>query len=148
MEKTLKERNALPVAVLLAGYGAWAAFAAAMAFAREVAPISDLMAALLGAFFADGKVPAVAERFVDFILGLVAAVMMAWAALCAFVASGPLRAGRRRARVALAVSACAWFAVDEAFSVAFGVWINVAGNLALFLWFLLPLAFVETAKDA
>jgi len=54
-------------------------------------------------------------QFVQFIFGVLGAVMFGWMVLLGAVVLGPFRRGERWSWIAVSVSIVAWFAIDSVF---------------------------------
>lgn len=84
-------------------------------------------------------VPAPAVGYIRFANGIIGAVMAGWMMVIIALARGPFLAGERFGWSAIAWPLLGWYVVDTAFSVAHGVWGNVALNTGAALMFGIPL---------
>ena len=82
---------------------------------------------------------AAAIAYVEFVYGVLGAVLIGWMAMVIALVRGPFRRGEPIAWTMLATSTSIWFVIDTAFSLAMGFWQNAVLNLALFCLFAVPL---------
>lgn len=95
---------------------------------------------LFGAADADGRFDATTVDYLEFVYGVLGAVMIGWGASLLLIVMGPFRRGEREGWNMLAVSLGVWYVVDSAFSVYSGFAANAALNTVFFVLYLIPLA--------
>jgi hypothetical protein len=132
--------------VLSAAGLAWALFGTVFAFLNQAPFMRDLMSQLWQPFLGSQGPDLVYDRLLAFALGVLGATMLSWAAILQFLVWRPLRRGESWAWWAILTSVLVWFAIDESFSLWFGVTINAVGNLVLLAWFVAPLLVLRVAK--
>ncbi len=97
-----------------------------------------------GLFFsssgAQATFSAQAFHYINFVYGLLGAVMLGWMVMIWRVVMGPFRRGEREAWNTLALSIMIWFVVDSSFSLVMGFPANAVFNTLIFLLFAAPLA--------
>jgi len=81
-----------------------------------------------------------AARYVAFAHAVLGAVLVGWGTVMFLVTRDLLARGRRAGWRLLAVSLCAWFVPDTAYSLLSGFWPNALLNAGLLVLFVLPLA--------
>jgi hypothetical protein len=81
-----------------------------------------------------------AVHYLQFVYGVLGAVMAAWMIPLLFILFGAFRRGEREAWLAIALSISLWFLVDSAWSAYMGFWGNVVLNSGFFLLYFIPLA--------
>jgi hypothetical protein len=81
-----------------------------------------------------------AMAYIQFVNGVLGAVMIGWMVAIVLLVQGPFRRGERFGWDAIAASVAVWFAVDTSFSLVHGVLGNVALNLLMAAGFAVPLA--------
>ena len=84
-------------------------------------------------------VPPESQGYIRFANGIIGAVMAGWMVAIILLARGAFLAGERQGWHAIAWPLACWFLIDTAFSLAHGVWGNVALNTATALMFGVPL---------
>lgn len=125
--------------VLSASIIAWGLFGLAFAFLRGTPLMVPLMGLLWEPFLGKSSPTPEYAALLDFVIGVLGAVMMSWALALLAVTWGALRHGQAWARWTVLGSALLWFAIDEFFSVRAGVVVNALGNLVLLAGLTLPL---------
>ena len=80
-----------------------------------------------------------ARAYVEFVYGVLGAVLIGWMAMVIALVQGPFARGEGFAWTMLAVPIAIWFVADTSFSLAMGYWQNAVLNSALFLLFAVPL---------
>ena len=80
-----------------------------------------------------------AVAYVEFVYGVLGAVLIGWMAMVIALVHGPFRRGEPIAWTMLAASMSIWFVVDSGFSLAMGFWQNAVLNLVVFGLFAVPL---------
>lgn len=80
------------------------------------------------------------QRYVGFLHGVLAAVMLGWSVALLGLAWGACDRGQRWAWQVMAASVAAWFVPGAVWSAWLHVWPNVALDVAVGLLFALPLA--------
>ena len=138
----LSATNKHPVAwwIFAASAGMWGLFGLVLAFFHNASWLSPLMNLLWGPFIGNGTLPNELSRLLDFVLGILGAVMLSWSVALSCLGWQALHNGRTGAWWASLATILAWFIIDESFSILFGVWVNALGNLVLLAGFLVPLA--------
>jgi len=84
--------------------------------------------------------PAVVS-YIQFICAVLGSVMIGWSVTLLFVLFGTFRRGLREGWNLTAISLAAWFLPDTAFSLLSGFWQNAVLNLAIAVFFAIPLGF-------
>ena len=82
---------------------------------------------------------AVAIAYVEFVYGVLGAVLIGWMAMVLMVLHGPFRQGRAFAWGMLAAPIVIWFVPDTIFSMVHGFWQNAVLNVTLATAFAVPL---------
>lgn len=80
-----------------------------------------------------------AENFINFVYGILGAVMIGWAIMLLSTILGGFRRGEQEAWITLSASMVSWFVLDSGFSVAMGFPENALFNLAFFIVYAIPL---------
>lgn len=89
---------------------------------------------------AGGRFDAFTADYIQFVYGVLGAVMVGWGILIGLIVVGPFRRGEREAWNQLAISLSVWFVVDSAYSLYSGYPGNAALNTVFFILFAVPLA--------
>lgn len=79
------------------------------------------------------------KAYMQFIYGVLGAVMFGWTLLILFLLLGSFRQGSRESWQAITLSICLWFVIDTGFSLYTGFWQNGVLNTGFFLLFMIPL---------
>jgi hypothetical protein len=90
-------------------------------------------------FWENGILPGKTPLFETFVYGVLGAVVMGWGIMLAFIAHNPFRKREPWSWWAVLTGMTAWFLLDTAISLYFQVTANAAGNVALFVFFIIPL---------
>ena len=80
-----------------------------------------------------------AIAYVEFVYGVLGAVLIGWMTTVVMLLRGPFRRGEPFAWWLLAVPVVVWFVPDTVFSLATGFWQNAVLNTLLFAAFAVPL---------
>ena len=123
--------------------GCLGAFGLVLAFLHDASWLAPLMGLLWEPFIGQAPLPENLARLLDFVLGILGAVMLSWSVALASLGWQALRRGQTWAWRACLVAALAWFVIDESFSIYFGVTVNALGNLVFLAGLLVPLAMVR-----
>jgi hypothetical protein len=91
------------------------------------------------AFWESGAAPEDVKPFYEWILGIYAAMVLAWALFIVLAARYPFRRREKWSWYCLLASVSIWFLVDTLVCLAFGVYTNAANNLFVYVVFLIPL---------
>lgn len=78
--------------------------------------------------------------YLQFVYGLMGAVMLGWCVSLYYLVHVPFRDGERWAWTALATSITVWFCIDSVHSILAGFWQNALFNVVFFVAFAIPLA--------
>jgi hypothetical protein len=81
-----------------------------------------------------------AVHYIQFVYGVLGAVMAGWMIPLLFILFGAFRRGEREGWLAIALSIGLWFVVDTVWSAYMGFWGNVVLNIGFFLLYFVPLA--------
>jgi hypothetical protein len=78
-------------------------------------------------------------RFKNLILSLCGAMMTTWGILLFGIINNAFKKRELWAWNTVFLSTCAWFTIDEFFSVYYHVWLNAIGNVPLLIMLIVPL---------
>jgi hypothetical protein len=81
-----------------------------------------------------------AVHYIQFVYGILGAVMAGWMIPLLFILFGAFRRGEWEGWLAIALSIGFWFVIDSSWSASMGFWGNVVLNIGFFLLYLIPLA--------
>jgi hypothetical protein len=105
-----------------------------------MAPVfKTLWAPFLGSTVPESNI----DNMITFLLGFGGAYILGWTVLTQVLIWIPLRRGEKWAWWAVLAGILSCFAIDEGYSLYFGVMINAVGNLVLFAWLIIALLFVR-----
>jgi len=82
-----------------------------------------------------------AVSYIQFVCAVLGSVMIGWSAALLLVLFGAFRRGLREGWNLIAIALVAWFLPDTAFSLLSGFWQNAVLNLAIAVFFAIPLGF-------
>lgn len=82
-------------------------------------------------------------RFKHLVISLLGAMMTTWGILLYGVIKYALSKKKMWAWHIIFFSTLSWFIIDEYFSIAYQLWVNVLGNIPLFLMLLIPLSIIR-----
>jgi len=95
------------------------------------------------AFWGVPRVPLDIVAFQGWIYGVLGATVCGWGVMMAFIAHYPFRRREKWARNCLALGLIAWYLVDTALSIYFGVTFNALFNTVLVLAAMPPIYFTR-----
>jgi len=81
-----------------------------------------------------------ATLYVEFVYGVLGAVMIGWMTTLLYILVGSFRSRQREAWWAIAAPIVVWFAVDSWLSISTGFWQNAVFNTLFLVLFIIPLA--------
>lgn len=81
-----------------------------------------------------------ASAYINFVYGVLGAVLAGWCVLLLFVLIGPFRRRERAAWWAVAASLAIWFVLDCVFSFVSGFWQNAVFDIVFMVLAAIPLA--------
>lgn len=97
------------------------------------------------AFWGTSAVDSAAQRFQQWIYGVLGATIAGWGIFLTFIAREAFRRKEKWAWTCIVVGLVTWFVLDTSLSFFYGVYFNVVFNTALLILAFLPLFF--TRKD-
>ena len=100
---------------------------------------------LLGSAAPPPTFGAEAVAYVQFVYGILGAVIAGWGVLLLAVVAGPLRRGDPGAWPAVYGSVAVWFVTDSTLSIVSDHWANVVPNVAFLVPYLAPLVATRLA---
>jgi hypothetical protein len=115
-----------------------------MIFSLTLMLIPDTMQELFNILFygsadADGRFDENASDYIQFVYGVLGAVMIGWSVSMLTTVFGAFKRGEREGWNGLALSIVVWFVVDSAFSIYAGFVENAVFNLTVFVMLAIPL---------
>jgi len=95
------------------------------------------------AFWNTGVIDEGSVRFKNLTWSLLGAMMAMWGIMLFGIVRNALKKKERWAWNSIFFSTCAWFAIDEGFSLYYHVWINAATNIPFFVTVIIPLVMIR-----
>jgi hypothetical protein len=84
-----------------------------------------------------------AQRFQQFVYGVLGAVMAGWGVFMSFIAHYPFRNKEKWAWNCIVAGTIVWFVLDNSISLYQNVYLNAIGNTGLFILVMLPIVFTK-----
>jgi len=125
---------------LAAAGGAMAALGAAMAALYGGRAFDQARDGVNAAFWPGGATAPELARYQHWVHAVLGGTLLGWGVMFAWVAAVPFRRGEPGAWWSIAVATTAWYVVDTAASLHFGVIFNAALNTVLYAAFVVPIA--------
>lgn len=95
------------------------------------------------AFWNNGAIDDGSIRFKNLTWSLLGSMMAMWGIMLFGIVRNALNKKEMWAWNSIFFSTCAWFAIDEGFSLYYQVWINAATNIPFFVMMIIPLVMIR-----